>query len=273
MKKYHLIFLLALSITALLNAQEINFENNTGGPRPINQTIGQFSVLQSFDFNFSNGGHKFKAIELRRSNRLTRINFQDNDGNDPYHASANYYSTWRFSPIFGETITGTCRTSCTRQLRPMAGHIPVLQGFMLAFTDGNDHQITEMAISLRPIGIASGRHTLQSILRERNDNRPFRFAAQIVWVPMGNIATANWTISHRGRYVGNPYRPTGVRGDAVLKGFTCRYSHRNGNDDAHYIKQVRFDLGAAHLNRARIAFHDGDADDWRNCSMNYATLR
>ncbi len=66
-------------------------DHDIRGSRHIGETVPESAALAGFRFHFENEGHKIKEITALRNDSNVHVNFQDNDGNDPYTFVLKYH--------------------------------------------------------------------------------------------------------------------------------------------------------------------------------------
>ena len=237
---------------------------STRGEKLHSPGASEFSALAGFRLRFTNGGHKIKRIGVLRDEGLLRINFEDNDGNDPIGYFLRYHELRPDQVIRRETLSGHAAEETRLPLRPPRENaIAVLQGFQLSFLDGEDHEITEIEVDL---GLDTEAHI---VFRDHEDRTAaFQIALQVLWVDRTTISGtgAFGTTYPTTSGVSTPTRPPGTFGlPAVLRAFRFKYTKGDeySSDDSHYIETINADLGMsdARASGTLLSMNDGDTDD------------
>lgn len=247
--------------------------------------------LSGFTLRFANGDHKLNAIGVAFSGHQVLFSLQDQDMNDPFGASADWYQ----SPRFGAgNWTRAGRGESHALPAGPAGHLAVLRGFRLNrkyYTDANVREVTvrinndertvtaalyddggkDLRVSLEshPVGPTGGASltAADADYEEAVSRMSGGVAAQvqIAWVPRDMVVAQRVMSGDRCcRQSGQAPAP-GEK--AVLTGFSARF----GNSDHHLLQLA---VGLAYREDGRyLQFSDGNGGDPVQWNIEYAVIR
>lgn len=211
--------------------------------------------------------HMLRSFAMLREDHHYYLNYRDEVVDDPYDYEIGYDFAPRppVADIFQTVHMGTCNITCEVEL-PDFGLVPALQGVSLEFTSiADDHKITEIESFIDRSNI------LTVSFREKDENWEFKYLVQVVWLDPMDVAGDHWEVSNRGMAdkFEHVYMPVDFGGTPLMKGFRLRYVNNSegSKEDSHYVREVAVDLGDN-----RVAFNDGDKDDYFDYDISYLTL-
>lgn len=105
---------------------------------------GEASALAAFRLRFENGDHKVKRVSLLRMGDAIQAALNDNDGNDPFAASARYLELNQGRAL---VATADCRGTCTIPIAVSDGTAALLTGFSFERPQG-DHNVRQISVQL-----------------------------------------------------------------------------------------------------------------------------
>lgn len=225
------------------------------GSRVVSPGISDNAGMTSFRFGFTNSDHHIKGIRALKSTSGVDVNFQDNDGNDPYKFTLRYNSlgsnvqtaTFKNNEYCpGGTCTAKLPLSCDDE------HIFVLTGFSFQY-EKDDHQIKKIAV--RRIA-----DELEVTFGDDAQRIPYSWSAQYAIIPRANVKAATRVSDN------NPNGKisfTRQSGKAFIQGFSFEFTN-----DKHHLKDFAVDL-----QNNRASFQDSNLDDPVKWSVEYAILR
>jgi hypothetical protein len=112
---------------------------------------GEASALAAFRLRFENGDHKVKRVSLIRFNGAVQAALNDNDGNDPFGASARYLE---LNQGRVQTATGDCRGECSIPIAVGREKVALLTGFFFERPRG-DFNVRQISVRLlSELGVA-----------------------------------------------------------------------------------------------------------------------
>jgi len=225
------------------------------GSRTVSPAISNNAGMTAFRFGFTNGDHHIKGITALKSNSGVSVNFQDNDGNDPYRYTLQYNS-----------LGANVRTASFRNNEYCAGgtctvklplpcddkHTFVLTGFSFKY-ERDDRHIKK--ISVRRIN----NDELEVTFGDKNMRSPYSWSVQYALVPRTNVIAQE-------RVSGNSNGAisfTRKAGKAFIQAFSFEFVKED-----HHLKNFAVDL---QTNRA--SFQDNNLDDPVRWYVDYAILR
>jgi hypothetical protein len=212
-------------------------------------------------------GHKLRSLSFLQNDGHAYVNFRDRIVDDMYVYGFNYVpmrSSTEDNPQL-EIRQGKCGGECWAWLGAREGYVPILRGVSLESDDHNDHQITEIQAFI------DDENVLRLSFNESGTHWEFKYIVQIAWVEASLFTGIHFEVANEGSAVKgrhNYIRPDGTSDVAVLKGFRFTYvkDEAGGSPDTHYIKEFVIDL-----ENNMVAFNDGDADDYFDYHITYAT--
>lgn len=226
--------------------------------------------LTEFSIAFRNGDHKLRQISVARADGNAVFGLSDNDGNDPFGASATWYQSrsWTQKEAAGE---GSGEFDLAMSPAPGPGYTPVLTGFSFRRADDTDANIRVIGVRLIPDtrqirvdllddegpdfrGLLNAGTAMRNLLLPFGDllatldggkvlgtsfrrqgqvanARPYRVLVQYAWVP-NTLVTGHGAISGSGRNYESGQRPP-ARSKPVLQGFMFAFA----NSD-HHLQQL-----------------------------------
>jgi hypothetical protein len=261
---------------------------------------GEASALAAFRLRFENGDHKVKRVSLLRFGGSVQAGLNDNDGNDPFGASARYLELGAGRV---HTATAECRGICTIPISAGREKIALLAGFSFERPrgDNNIRQISVQLLSERGIAEVSFIDDQGRDLRigsgslsptRARDARDYQVTLQYVVVDRSAVKSMRRVsgdrINRKGPYAGGRPGPAALDPTAqalanrlgiakagwssarsgvphyALQGFEFRFDNRD-----HHLLEIGINLDRAD---EVIAFQDNNRDDPIYWSVDYAEL-
>lgn len=287
--------------TGEIKAKQANIVN-TALVAP-NAPLNKGAVLSGFAFNFNNGDHKLNTIGILQNNGKAEFTFNDQDRNDPFYASANWYS----SPSIKQNsvyAAGGGEFDIPLAAPPL-GYTAVLSGFKFERKPGKDANIRTIgvrldpttnkvrvtliddqgtdfrgleyavaagfAMSLAPMGqmealFTTGAAATSFVVAnefDKQNKRAFAVTVQYAWVP-NDLITATGSVSGSGRPIESG-RLVQSGEKPALTGFLFNF-----NNSDHHILQAKIDL----TNSADGAnYQDGNGDDPFQYYIDYVVVK
>ncbi len=135
-------------------SQATGFATQGQSRQPTLSIPGAGSALAAFYLKFENGDHKISRLSLLRHDGIAQPAINDNDGNDPFTASAMYYD------VGGRIVTKStsCQASCDIRLDPIRpNQTALLAGFSFERPnrDNNVRQVSVRLDSARSLAVVS----------------------------------------------------------------------------------------------------------------------
>lgn len=199
-------------------------------------------VLSAFEFKWG-GDHHLDEIGVLLENGKARGYYNDKNGDDYFGWGAAYEEISDI-PLVRASTTGHCPIGgkCNHLVnRPGEDYVFALSGFKFRFGN-SDHHIDQIRVFER-------KGLVEVAFNDKNDDDPFSFDLQYVWVPRAAIASvvAPYGKTKRERHMPIP------RGRALISGFAYDFTSED-----HQIGTVALQL----LNgNALIKYFDKNADD------------
>lgn len=104
-------------------------------------------ALSTFDFQFHNGDHKLRVLQLLQSGGRASVAFADQDSNDPFAFSATW---WQANyQLVTLSAVGAGEFEIALPQAPFA-HVPLLAGFAFERRSGTDANLRSIGVRLTP---------------------------------------------------------------------------------------------------------------------------
>lgn len=235
-------------------------------------SVGRRAVLSSFRFRNPVEGsdtHLEKiAVEPVQLGRELRVEFYDNASFPVfYHFKGDIALIPHSNFVMNGRVSGDCRKVnisnrfgwCSRRLAPpRPDDVLVLRSFSLEFTNG-DHHIDEVAVYQEKD--ANGNDIVWFGLNDRNDDDPFKFAAEYSYMPRALFREVDERIGFDGD-VDTFFTAQGI---PLLRGFWFNF----GSGDNH-IKTIGAELTIGGL--GKMSYYDKGRDNLFSHKVQYAIL-
>ena len=130
-------------------------DSDLRGSKYIGEAVPRGAALSGFRFHFENEGHKIKEITALRNESNVHVNFQDNDGNDPYTFFLKYQDLEAAgAAIERREFSGKGSTSTVDLPAMPEDKVAVIQGFSFK-KDHSDLEIHSVAINRSRIAFST----------------------------------------------------------------------------------------------------------------------
>jgi hypothetical protein len=223
-----------------------------GGTVPVSGGPSQPGALQAFRFEFTNSDHKIKRIALLRDDRTTQFAFGDNDGNDPFVASARYL------PLTAEV----CRVA----IPASPDQVLLLAGFSLERFN-TDYDVSELSILPYPdhgyIDVRFTRNLVGPGLAPETAGTVGATTIQYILAPRSRVNYYGFCFD------GDPScsRRLSPSEKHAIQAFRCAYAA--GRRSA-FLRNFAVSVSGS---SPRFEFRDNNTDDAGACSVWFAGLR
>ena len=265
----------------------------SGQSRQPTLTIdGQGNALSAFYLRFDNGAHKVARLSLLRFPGTVQPAINDNDGNDPFTASARYVDVGVANTV---TVRAACSGTCDLPMEPISTtQTALISGFSFERPDG-DNNIRRIAVQLRPErrvavvsfvddgGLEIHSTPQLSIVIGRNDRRAYNVTLQYVVIDAAHVREFGHASGTRRTGTPWPGSGTASAGSSVApSGYG--WSVQGAYAPPHALQAFDFSftnsdhfLREFGINLARrgevIAFQDDDRGDGIDWNVDYAVLK
>lgn len=275
----------------------------TGSGNGANQpALSQVAALNGFLLSFGNGDHKLRHVGVKADGRYTRFAFADQDGNDPFRASASW-TTFTHGQAGEVSAIGGGKFRIQLPTPRPAGHVLVLRGFEFERADRSDANLRNIGVWMdgernavvvsltddqgldfrgleRSLGAAAlagatmlpglleFAHVEASRVAARNipamvgRYRGYRATVQYAWIP-ADLVQAEGTLAGGGGDLDRARAATPVH---ALQGFEFTFD----NSDHHLLTLA---VNADERGRRIFAFQDNNRDDPLHWEVTYLTLK
>jgi hypothetical protein len=262
------------------------------------------AVLTSFNLKFANGDHKLRRVAVMPKGATATLSFSDQNGDDPFNASATWASFLSTRPVPQSTVNAFGGGRFDIPLgEPVAGRTLCLSGFEFRRRDGMDANVRSIGVWLTnnsqgkpvarvmlmddqgpdfrgfettlgvafgvaavPFGVLGG--TTATIVDALSRTASFderRYRAYSVSVSYAWIP--NTAVVASSRFTGTSRTPSSGRvlpTHGAIQGFEYYF----GNSDHHLLS-----LGVRPGRTEAIAFQDNDRDDPITWALQMAELK
>lgn len=250
-----------VSVGALENiplpTMSVNISNAHGATSGSLNVGAATPLLNKFSFQFLNGDHHIKEVKALRGNNTVDINFQDNNGDDPYEFSAEYELRNNL-PIYSVKGWGSKGTT-TRTLasKPSSDHVFAIVGFRFKFS--SDHHI-------RKIGAHESNGTITVVYEDKNWDDSYDWEIQYTYLPPEYVHSENTVREDNGGGYDSHHKDVPFNGSKILSGFY--FSWAGSND--HHLYKLAVDLNKSRVN---VKYTDDGEDEWFSWFVNYVNLK